>query len=225
MGKSNRSYDKYKRYLKNSYEDVHGGKWTMKPIPGRQSADSSSEQKAPGTVAGAQTRAQPPATAAANAEKGGGKKAGNATPRQCFNCGEAGHVSRDCKSPPSAETLAARTLKCWNCKGLHKVSECPEPVLKCGTCERYGHLDGQCPPVKADKTSKNVKFSKKGSSAGVSCLINANPLPASPAPSVSARTTQGSASMAAPPVAAIFPPASDDAHWAGTAQDPCLFPL
>jgi hypothetical protein len=51
LGKDNRPYAKYKRYLFNSYEDVHFGKWTLKSIPGRNSAEPSIEQLAPSSVA------------------------------------------------------------------------------------------------------------------------------------------------------------------------------
>lgn len=54
---------------------------------------------------------------------------------KCFNCGEAGHMSRDCQ--------AANTMPCFLCGRMgHQRSTCPEEI--CHNCWRPGHMFREC---------------------------------------------------------------------------------
>ena len=72
LGKDNRPYSKYRRYLLNAYEEPNIGHWKMKAMPGK-SIDNPDEPKgaAPSTITGAQARSKPPAAAASAAASGG----------------------------------------------------------------------------------------------------------------------------------------------------------
>jgi hypothetical protein len=95
LGNDIRPYFKCKRYLFNSYEDPHSGKWTLKRMRGRNAADQVAESKgaAPGTVAEVQGKANTLATG--KAEKGT-----NATAKgkvlTYYSCGQQRHMSREC---------------------------------------------------------------------------------------------------------------------------------
>jgi len=70
---------------------------------------------------------------------------------KCYNCGEAGHRSRDCKS-------ARRVLPCYSC-GLygHTKATCPNGL--CFTCHQPGHLSRACPigPARARARGKGAR--------------------------------------------------------------------
>lgn len=55
---------------------------------------------------------------------------------KCFNCGQPGHISKDCTESTSAP--------CFLCGGRgHQRSSCPEEV--CYNCNRVGHMSRDCP--------------------------------------------------------------------------------
>lgn len=65
---------------------------------------------------------------------------------KCFNCGDYGHMAKDCKTG----------VKCYNCDQIgHKSNECPNPqkpvkektkqTIKCYICNQEGHMSRECP--------------------------------------------------------------------------------
>lgn len=69
--------------------------------------------------------------------------------RACRNCGQEGHISKDCDQPRDMSTVT-----CRNCeKQGHFSRECPEPKdwtkVQCSNCQEYGHTKVRCkvPPV------------------------------------------------------------------------------
>ncbi|KAG9684560.1 hypothetical protein KCU95_g10630, partial [Aureobasidium melanogenum] len=75
--------------------------------------------------------------AAANAPQGNE----NIDPNACHNCGQPGHMSRDCTEPKKM------TGACFNCGEVgHNKSECTkEPVITCNNCKGEGHISRECP--------------------------------------------------------------------------------
>ncbi|KAG9577883.1 hypothetical protein KCU77_g14411, partial [Aureobasidium melanogenum] len=75
--------------------------------------------------------------AAANAPEGNENIDRNA----CHNCGQPGHMSRDCTEPKKM------TGACFNCGEVgHNKSDCTkEPVITCNNCKGEGHISRECP--------------------------------------------------------------------------------
>lgn len=67
--------------------------------------------------------------------------------RACHNCGDEGHLSRECDKP--------RVMKCRNCdEEGHASRECPKPRdwsrVKCRNCNNFGHGEKRCPEPPAE---------------------------------------------------------------------------
>jgi hypothetical protein len=72
-----------------------------------------------------------------NASGGGGGGG-----RECHNCKQVGHISRECPEP--------KVMRCRNCdEEGHQSRECDKPKdwsrVKCRNCEQFGHGAGRCP--------------------------------------------------------------------------------
>jgi hypothetical protein len=69
----------------------------------------------------------------------------------CFNCGEKGHLKKDCTSPRKE---MKHRVRCYNCgKVGHMAFECPEPdkPKACYNCGDETHIARDCPnPPKND---------------------------------------------------------------------------
>ncbi|KAI2807078.1 hypothetical protein BLOT_009040 [Blomia tropicalis] len=62
---------------------------------------------------------------------------------RCYNCQQEGHISRDCTNPTAAKS-------CYNCGAEGHISrDCAEPrkerVKNCFNCNEPGHIASKCP--------------------------------------------------------------------------------
>ncbi|KAG1685247.1 putative ATP-dependent RNA helicase DDX4 [Nymphon striatum] len=79
-------------------------------------------------------------------------KKGGGNDRGCFNCGESGHMSRECPNPKKS---GGDDRGCFNCgENGHMSRECPNPKKGggndrgCFNCGESGHMSRECPNPK-----------------------------------------------------------------------------
>ncbi len=92
------------------------------------------------------------------------KKFGGDRKRGCFNCGEEGHMSRDCSKPKKENRGGDRERKrkrgCYNCgEDGHMNRDCPnskmasqsdKKIRGCFNCGEDGHMSRDCPRPKKE---------------------------------------------------------------------------
>ena len=104
--------------------------------------------------------------------RGRGGFGGGDRPRGCFNCGEEGHMSRECPNPKTERGRGGRgrggggrgggdagdrPRGCFNCKQEgHMSRDCPEPKVErgpstCFNCKQEGHMSRDCPEPKKER--------------------------------------------------------------------------
>ncbi len=153
--KSHADDEKYKRYLIQSFEDIHSGRWMLHPLPARAPADHAADDNGapPGTVAGVLGhRSNQGASNGSNQGASHGKNrpdrmARRGDVRQCYQSGSTDYLRRDCPevSAESEEAPSVQVANCKNCGGAHLLRDCTMPLLKCAMCEKWGHLKHDCP--------------------------------------------------------------------------------
>ncbi|KAI4720846.1 hypothetical protein E4T48_02988 [Aureobasidium sp. EXF-10727] len=103
--------------------------------------------------------------AAANGHAEGNE---NLDPNACHNCGQSGHMSKECPEPRKmtgacfncgeighnkSDCTKERVITCNNCKAEgHMSRDCPEPRsaanITCNNCSQLGHFSRECPEPK-----------------------------------------------------------------------------
>ncbi|XP_054161521.1 ATP-dependent RNA helicase glh-2-like [Oppia nitens] len=78
-------------------------------------------------------------------------------PRKCYNCQQEGHSSRDCTEPKKENSRS-----CFNCNASdHMSRDCPQPkksrALTCFNCQQEGHRSNDCTEPKKPRNGYNSK--------------------------------------------------------------------
>jgi len=88
---------------------------------------------------------------------GGGRGGGGGGGRSCFNCGDEGHMSRECTKPKTGRGGSnGGSRACFKCgEEGHMSRECPKGGggggRSCFNCNEEGHMSRECPKPRAER--------------------------------------------------------------------------